>query len=80
MTNDSRACTFETFHDDDFVAQLVEQLTLNQWVEGSSPSGVTFSDAQPLFLFRKGGFFSLIEAAIDSISSLKSYSNLELII
>ena len=25
----------------DFVAQLVEQLTLNQWVEGSSPSEVT---------------------------------------
>ena len=25
----------------DSVAQLVEQLTLNQWVEGSSPSGVT---------------------------------------
>ena len=24
-----------------FLAQLVEQLTLNQWVEGSSPSGVT---------------------------------------
>lgn len=31
------------FHDtsSDFVAQLVEQLTLNQWVEGSSPSEVT---------------------------------------
>ena len=26
---------------DDFVAQLVEQLTLNQWAEGSSPSEVT---------------------------------------
>ncbi len=25
----------------DSVAQLVEQLTLNQWAEGSSPSGVT---------------------------------------
>ena len=25
----------------DSVAQLVEQLTLNQWVEGSIPSGVT---------------------------------------
>ena len=25
----------------DSLAQLVEQLTLNQWVEGSSPSGVT---------------------------------------
>lgn len=28
---------------DDFVAQLVEQLTLNQWAEGSSPSEVTKS-------------------------------------
>ena len=28
-------------NNDDSVAQLVEQLTLNQWVEGSSPSGVT---------------------------------------
>ena len=26
----------------DSVAQLVEQLTLNQWVESSSLSGVTF--------------------------------------
>ena len=26
---------------DDSVAQLVEQLTLNQWVVGSSPTGVT---------------------------------------
>ena len=25
----------------DLVAQLVEQMTLNHWVEGSSPSGVT---------------------------------------
>ncbi len=25
----------------DSVAQLVEQMTLNHWVEGSSPSGVT---------------------------------------
>ena len=31
---------------DDFVAQLVEQLTLNQWVEGSSPSEVT--ESKPL--------------------------------
>ena len=33
----------------DSVAQLVEQLTLNQWVEGSSPSGVTKFEAQLLF-------------------------------
>ncbi len=28
----------------DSLAQLVEQLTLNQWVEGSNPSGVTMAD------------------------------------
>ena len=30
----------------DSVAQLVEQLTLNQWVVGSSPTGVTLFFAQ----------------------------------
>ena len=30
--------------DNDSVAQLVEQMTLNHWVEGSSPSGVTWID------------------------------------
>lgn len=25
----------------DFVAQLVEQVTLNHWVQGSNPCGVT---------------------------------------
>ena len=29
----------------DFVAQLVEQLTLNQWVESSSLSEVTFKSS-----------------------------------
>ena len=32
----------------DFVAQLVEQLTLNQWVEGSSPSEVTVNQSSML--------------------------------
>lgn len=32
---------FEVFREHASVAQLVEQLTLNQWVEGSSPSGRT---------------------------------------
>ena len=32
----------------DFVAQLVEQLTLNQWVEGSSPSEVTFNHSSEI--------------------------------
>ncbi len=33
--------TFATQKQKDSVAQLVEQLTLNQWVESSSLSGVT---------------------------------------
>jgi hypothetical protein len=32
-------CIFEAHHD--FVAQLVEQMTLNHWVESSNLSGVT---------------------------------------
>ena len=35
---------------DDFVAQLVEQLTLNQWAEGSSPSEVTENKPPTFFL------------------------------
>ena len=35
----------------DSLAQLVEQLTLNQWVEGSNPSGVTKDDkSRPFFV------------------------------
>ncbi len=30
----------------DSVAQLVEQMTLNHWVVGSSPTGVTYKDHQ----------------------------------
>ena len=34
----------------DSLAQLVEQLTLNQWVEGSNPSGGTKDDkSRPFF-------------------------------
>ena len=37
----------------DSLAQLVEQLTLNQWVEGSNPSGVTKDDeSRPFFCIR----------------------------
>ena len=35
----------------DSLAQLVEQLTLNQWVEGSNPSGVTKDDESRPFLY-----------------------------
>ena len=37
---------------EDFVAQLVEQLTLNQWVVGSSPTEVTENEP----LTKVGGF------------------------
>ena len=45
------------------MAQLVEQLTLNQWVEGSSPSERTIKDLQvqacKSFLFcHESGWFS----------------------
>ena len=39
----------------DSLAQLVEQLTLNQWVEGSNPSGVTKGR-----LFKSSFFYLLI--------------------
>ena len=41
---------------DDSVAQLVEQLTLNQWVVGSSPTGVTELNAKWLIM-KPFGFF-----------------------
>ena len=37
---------------EDFVAQLVEQLTLNQWAVGSSPTEVTENEP----LTKVGGF------------------------
>ena len=46
LASSKNSCTFAVGNQQGFpffdsVAQLVEQLTLNQWVEGSSPSGVT---------------------------------------
>ena len=40
----------------DSVAQLVEQLTLNQWVEGSSPSGVTQKSVNELSFSKLADF------------------------
>ena len=37
--------------EDDFVAQLVEQMTLNHWVEGSSPSEVTKGNMPEAYSF-----------------------------
>ena len=46
----------------DSVAQLVEQMTLNHWVESSSLSGVTrleaVSESQLLFLFQPNSLHS----------------------
>ena len=39
------------------VAQLVEQLTLNQWVEGSSPSGYTFKNSRSIATYRTTVFY-----------------------
>ncbi len=36
-------CMFAPHRQIDSVAQLVEQLTLNQWVVGSNPTGVTLN-------------------------------------
>ena len=45
----------------DSLAQLVEQLTLNQWVEGSNPSGVTKGgrNSTPFCCLYTGGAVSL---------------------
>ena len=53
----------------DFVAQLVEQLTLNQWVEGSSPSEVTFnhSSIERSLLHLARGFFFFPEPSDDRV-------------
>ena len=42
----------------DSLAQLVEQLTLNQWVEGSNPSGVTkgWKKFHPFFVYYRADF------------------------
>ncbi len=44
-------------HDYGCVAQLVEQLTLNQWVWGSNPHAPTITKSLP-----RAGFFLWLEA------------------
>ena len=41
---------------DDSVAQLVEQMTLNHWVVGSSPTGVTYQNSK-LLIFSNLEFY-----------------------
>ena len=48
----------------DSLAQLVEQLTLNQWVEGSNPSGVT-----------KGGRNSTLFCCLSAGSAVSLFLN-----
>ena len=56
----------------DSVAQLVEQLTLNQWVEGSSPSGVT----KQAEMFQKYfGFFIAQESIFLQVGSKRLFQN-----
>ena len=43
---------------DDSVAQLVEQMTLNHWAEGSNPSGVTIEQPNWLLFFLHGGILT----------------------
>ena len=56
----------------DSLAQLVEQLTLNQWVEGSNPSGVTKGGRNSTLFCRlyTGGAVSLFLTRIFLVSGL----------
>ncbi len=52
---------------DDFVAQLVEQLTLNQWAVGSSPTEVT---GKPLLIGRFSSFICLFSLYLSPLLSI----------
>ena len=59
---------------DDSVAQLVEQLTLNQWVVGSSPTGVTELNAK--WLIRKPfGFFCYFNHWLSPCGANANFTN-----
>ena len=60
----------------DSVAQLVEQLTLNQWVEGSSPSGVTSKKANQFIINSLAFFVPCIWRDIGEIIYLNEKSTL----
>ena len=55
---------------EDFVAQLVEQLTLNQWAVGSSPTEVTENEP----LTKVGGFLFALHLAIFTDNQQLKYS------
>ena len=50
MLPKEKSCIFAASNSENVpVAQLVEQLTLNQWVQGSNPCGDTKAAEMPLF-------------------------------
>ena len=57
MLPKEKSCIFAASNSENVpVAQLVEQLTLNQWVQGSNPCGDTKAAEMPLFfvlIFRR---------------------------
>ncbi len=60
------------------LAQLVEQLTLNQRVEGSSPSGDTLTESEKLIsITYRFLSFLIIHSASTNASALESYSPIE---
>ena len=61
----------------DFVAQLVEQLTLNQWVEGSSPSEVTTRNGKTLRTFDSQRLFSFYIAINVKIAETVYHNEME---
>ena len=57
-----KVCTFAPAKQKDApVAQLVEHLTLNQGVQGSSPCGCTKKEANPPFFMREAPVAQLVE-------------------
>lgn len=56
---------------DDFVAQLVEQLTLNQWAVGSSPTEVT--EMKPLTFVSGFLFVPIFLALRDGVKCYPSH-------
>ena len=58
---------------DDFVAQLVEQLTLNQWAVGSSPTEVTPS--KTALSLKKGRFHFYLRNYFSSFYTLGTCPN-----
>ncbi len=72
-----RAASLPGKQDNDSVAQLVEQMTLNHWVVGSSPTGVTYKDHQK-WKIAENQTFSAIFILSESLEIGKIYKNSDL--